>query len=166
MAHIDAFSVEACFNHGERGLTVYVEHDEVLPLCYRPAMKSGPSGLHLVFFCITIPGVPTIAVLMKSGSKQLPARLPKGIKFWWQMLADLGIGSSADEEYLEKVARAGFKVLFLPALSCKHFSTCCCMLHPHADTAVHIDTRARLNLGCVCSIQKPVLFRFVTPHLP
>lgn len=111
MVHLDAFTVEPVFKKGKLGAKVFVHKDEMLPLCYRQSMKDGPDGLHMVFFCITLCGAPGLAVLMKTGTKNLPKQLPRGVKFWWQMIVELGIGTKDDERRLEELAHAGFKVL-------------------------------------------------------
>lgn len=113
MVHLDAFTVQAVMNQGKLRALVYVHKDEKLSLCYSSRLSgAGPNGLHLVFFCITLCGEPAMAVLMKTGSKHLPAPLPMGVKFWWQMLVQLGIGTAEDEKRLEDLAQSGFKVCF------------------------------------------------------
>lgn len=116
--HIDAFSVETELNHARGGKKVFVKEHEVLPLNYQQQMKGGTSGLHLVYFCITIRGAGTIALLMSSGTKNLPrgrGRL-SSMKFWFERLQEFGIGSKEDEEMLKELHRKGFKV----CASCIH----------------------------------------------
>ena len=111
LVHIDCFSVEPGCKQKVRGNLVWTLQDEVLPMNYYPKVRSATNSVHLVYCCITMRDVPAMALLVHSGSKNLPDRRPDSMKFWFEQLVECGIGSEDDEKMLSELAREKFKVL-------------------------------------------------------